>query len=810
MLQFFRKYQRYFFIVVTVIIVLSFSFFGTYSTIETVSHTDKTAFVAVDGKDVRISDLESMAVFLQSDTAMKKAFAGQWGPNFLNDGVITNDFLKTGLAAELVAQYGDSLAIDLESRLKREKTASFYVHPSARFLTADSVWSYFAPEIKKNLDSLRQSTNPVAPAAFQARTQLYLAEQQFPAPILGQVLRYQEQQYNWLTPDPNLQRTDLALFGYHTFEDWFGPRFIRLVSEFIINSAKIAQAQGYKVSTEEALADLIAQAETSLRELGSRANLASMTPRQYMNEQLRRMGMDESRAARIWQQVLLFRRLFDGVGNAIFVDPLTFDLYTGYALETVEGNMYQLPESLRLPDFRALQKFEAYLAAVSAKGTKKQALDLPAQFLTVEEMQKAHPELVQKRYLLQVAEANKQTLQGLVPIKDMWAWETQDANWEALKKEFPELATKKAATVTERFKVLDALDATTRARVDEHARNALVDTHPQWLEKALDAAKPEAITLSIRMKGGTLPLQGIDNREAFISLLDAAPIKSESTSKAEIFEKLKNFTGDNRNYYRIEVIDRSPKWEVLTFEEASKDDTLNNDVLAAMGPFYEKVRSSDAEKYRKGDGWKPLADVQDLVAADYYKDLITAIEKEHQSSAGTTEKDSALGSQGAAAYRMLSYMRQVRDKLQKNPEDAKAFLAIAQPKAEMDKLAPAKVLTDQWKLTESPFTLRRSDDGASMGREIIFSLKPNEWSDVISRPTGELWFFQLKNIGPAQNSVMAGQAILKAQAELADEGQRILMTHVLTEIKNKNAITFNYLERDEAGANRRATEGGKN
>ncbi len=62
-----------------------------------------------------------MAVFLQSDAALKKAFGGQWGPNFLNDGVITNDFLKTGLAAELVAQYGDAVSSDLESRFKREK-----------------------------------------------------------------------------------------------------------------------------------------------------------------------------------------------------------------------------------------------------------------------------------------------------------------------------------------------------------------------------------------------------------------------------------------------------------------------------------------------------------------------------------------------------------------------------------------------------------------------------------------------------------------------------------------------------------------
>lgn len=801
MLQFFRKYQRYFFIVVITIIVLSFSFFGTYSTIETVSHTDKTAFVAVDGKDVRISELEAMAQFLSSDATMKKKAGTIWGVNFLNDGVIVNDFLRTGLAAELVAQYSDNLTADLEPRLKREKSATFYVHPAARFITADSVWGYFAPDVKKNLDNLRHSNGAVSPEAFQARAGLYLAEQQFPGSVLAQILHYQEQQYNWLTPDPNLQRLDLSLFGYHTFEDWFGPRFVRLVSEFIINASKIAQAQGYQVSTQEALADLIYQAELNYKELSSQVNLGSATPRQYMNEQLRRMGLDEARAGKIWQQVLLFRRLFEGVGNAIFVDPLTFEQYTGYALETAEGNLYQLPETLRLPDFRALQKFEAYLAAVGDKSSRKSQLDLPSRFLSLQEVQKNYPELVQKRYLLDVAEVSKKSLQGNVVVKEMWNWQMADANWEKLKKEFPELAAKKASTAAERFQVLDALDPTTRGRVDEFARSAIVDAHPEWLDKALAGAESRILSIGIRTQGGPLPFLGVEDRKPLISLLDAAPLKGSDAANPNHDGKLQRFSADGRNYYRIDVIERSPNWEIFTFAEANKDDTLNKVLLAMMGPFYEKIRATEPEKYRTSDqSWKPLAEVQDLVAADYFKDVLTAIEKEYRDHLGTGEQSVSLGTNGAAAYRLLSYVRQARSEIQKNPSAAETWIASAKQKTEEDRLAPAPALADQWKLVESPFTLRRSDDGASMGREIIFALKPNQWTEVAGRPNGELWFFQLKALGPAQNSVVAGQEIIKAQSELADEGQRILMHHVLGEIKQKNAITFGYLSRDESDA----------
>jgi hypothetical protein len=52
MLEFFRKYQRYFFILITIVIVISFSFFGTYSTLSNGSFREQIAFTTVDGTDI--------------------------------------------------------------------------------------------------------------------------------------------------------------------------------------------------------------------------------------------------------------------------------------------------------------------------------------------------------------------------------------------------------------------------------------------------------------------------------------------------------------------------------------------------------------------------------------------------------------------------------------------------------------------------------------------------------------------------------------------------------------------------------------
>lgn len=803
MLHFFRTYQRYFFIVVTTIIVLSFSFFGTYQAIDTTPTVDRVAFIAVDGSEVRASEVEMLSHFLATESALKTTPGGPWAGNFLNDGVLTNDILVTGLGEELIAHYGDLLQSDLEPRLKREKNASFYVHPAAKFVSAESVWQYFAPDVKGGLDELRVVTVPQSVEGFRARARLFLAEQQFPSSLLTQVLRYQEQQYPWLTADPNLPRLDLSLFGYHTIEDWFGPRFLKLASQFIINASKIAEQKGYRVTTEEALADLISHSEISYQNLSNKANLGITSPRQYMNEQLRRLGLDEVTAAKLWKQVLLFRRLFESVGNAIFVDPLLFQQYTSFALETADGELYQLSPSMHLKDFRALQKFEAYLLAVTDKGANQSPLAVPDQFRTVAQVQQKDPDLVQKRYLVEMTQASKKALQARVVVREMWNWETKDSNWELLKKEFPELGVKKAANVNERFAALESLDATTRSRVDEFARSAIVDAHSEWLEEALSGNKPETLVIGIRMKGGSLPIQGVEDRQALAALLDAVPLTQTveiSGGAKAAQDKLQNFTADNRNFYRITVRDRDPDWTIMSFAEASSDETLNKKVLSLLEPFYTKIRASDPEKYRKADqSWKSIEEVQDAVAADYFKDLLTAIEKEYRGTLPGTKDTEALGSRGAAAYRFLWYVRQAREQIMKDASKASVWVATEAQMTEDNKLPPISALANQWKLLDSSFTLRRSDDGASAGREVIFDLKPDQWSNVGARPSGDLWFFQMKSIGPAENSVIVGQAMRRAHEELGGDGERMLMYQVMDLIKQKNAISFLYLERQPEG-----------
>lgn len=809
-LEFFRKYQRFFFLIITIVIVISFSFFGTYSTLSAPTHKEQIAFTAVDGSAITRGELEEMSLFLGTDMQDKLLFGGLWGPNFFNDGVIKKDFLATGMGTMLAMQYSKELRSDFsDARLEKEKRFVPYSHPQAKFVGVNTIWTQLAPEIITSLENLRNQDDALSPEAFQDRVKLFLAEQQFPPSALRQILHYQQQQYQWLTPDPNLDRVDLAIFGYNTTEDWFGSRFVHLISEFVINAAIIAEQRGYTVSKEEALASLISNAQTSFEQVKSSPYVGVASGEEYFQEQLRRMGMDQTKAVKLWRQVLLFRRLFHDFGNSVIVPPLVFQKFSEYSLENASGDLYRLPPELRLANFRSLQKLETYLSAVANRPNEsKKLLELPTTFYSVAEVEKNAPELVQKRYLLNVAQVDKRSLQTKVGLKETWKWETETANWELLKKTFPELAISKATTPEERFAALDKIDDTTRAKIDAFARAAIVDSHPEWLDEALNEAGKQRISVGLRTKGGTLPFVGVENKAALEKLLDAAPVvgtlePSKSTPEAEEAQKkLNKFTANQRNYYRIVVIDRAPKAEILTFAEANRDGTLDKLVDQRLEAYYKETREKNPAAYQKADkSWKPLADVADSVGEEYFAKILRAIQqemKEMNSKSPTGKENELVTNDQIASKRFVAYMRKAKAAIQDNPSAATEW--YREPKEEEiigEFLPPAPALTEQWKLEKTPYKLtRNAKEHPFTDKGQIFQLTVKEWSPLSLPVNGDISFFQLEEKGAESKERAVAERTYAEQQLLSADAQRILLKQILGVISTKGAISFEYMLRN--------------
>lgn len=784
MLEFFRKYQRIFFLFITVVIVISFSFFGTYNALPPDNIQNDPAFRAIDGSVVTKQELNEMVLFLSTDGNDKLLYGGMWGPNFLNDGAIGKLLLQTEIAQMLASQFSQQLAPDLNKKLANEKRYSLYRHPDASFISVQTAWNYFAPTMNTDYNTLKQADSPLTPEAFAARTRLYLSEKNFSPAMLRQVLSYQEKQLSGITPDEYLARADLSLFNYHTLEDWFGPRFITLAAEFIIDSAKIAEQKGYRVSKNEALASLIENSNKSFKQNLHSPHLGVANSREYFKEQLRRMGMDENKAVKIWRTVLLASRLFEEAGNSVFVSPELFSNFVAYAKEPVSGDLYQLPKELKLSDYVALQKFEIYLDAVTGRSEKdKSSLELPEKYLSADEVAKKFPELVQKRYVLDVAEVDKNDVQTKIGIKDTWNRETENEHWKLLVKKFPSMGFKETSDMQERYAILDKLNDKSRAKVDDFTRSRILSQRPELISQALESATSTSGPVSLSLKGPAgNTFKGVDDVSILIALLDKAPVgDSQATpEQEEANRKLASFTGDQQHFYRIQVIEREPDAVILTFAEANRLGILDKILDRTLAQHYLDIGEAQGNDFKKPDGSrKELSDVKNKVADSYFAKVLEAIQKEENDSKKLTGDT-------AASKRLLPHVKAIQSRLKSDPEKGMAHVKATDS-------TDAGTLDRQWHLEKKSFSIERGNNTEQIGTVEALELPVNAWSRVIDTPSGAIFFYRKLESAPAAHD-LALEKSRQEQQLLSGEAKRLVAARLIDEFKNKQAISLNFMD----------------
>ena len=141
MLGFFQKYQRVFFIFVTVMVVASFAFFGVFDTLSNNDRTveDRQIGETVDGSPMMLLEVQRLSRFIATDAEDDSPYFNGTA-NLCNDGVIRNDLLRTGISDLLVSDYFTVMKGDLKQRLDRAKRYRVYENPEAPFISARAVW----------------------------------------------------------------------------------------------------------------------------------------------------------------------------------------------------------------------------------------------------------------------------------------------------------------------------------------------------------------------------------------------------------------------------------------------------------------------------------------------------------------------------------------------------------------------------------------------------------------------------------------------------------------------------------------------
>ena len=728
MLEFLRKYQRYFFILITIMVIASFSFFGTFNTFtEEEVKEDRILGRAIDGSPLKLSQVQQLSRFLSSD---RQDFLMRPNevPNFCNDGVIRYDLLQTGLADLLVSSYFDVLKGELDPRWEKMKKFRPYVHPVFPNLSAKAVWQHYRPMLVRELQTI-QSQEELTPQMFSHWSRLYLQQSSCPPEFLRRVLLYSYRQIPGVNEDPHLHYDDLSLFGFHSLSDWFGRDFIDLVSEFILNGAKVAEQRGYKVSLEEAKGDLLRNFQASIEAL----NKMGKKPDLSFQQHLRMLGFDEKSATEAWRSVLLFRRYFHGVGDATFVDRLPYRDFASYAREKVVVQMVRLPAVLRLKSFEDFIDLQVYLKAVSKQ---TDPLAIPTTYLSLDEVEKKFPELVQSTYLAKVAKVSKGEVGLRASVKDLWEWQIDEKNWEALKKKFTFLP--HVMTREDRFQALEKLIEANRSELDRYTRLQCVEGHPEWVDQSLSSARMEEKALSLSTDW--VSLNHIENPSRFIGLIEKTVLGDEAAKTL-----LSQYSDDGETFYRLESVEKISDRHLLTLKEAKSSGAI----------------SRAAERLFEGESKKSPSLSREEVAKKVFGDVCKALGGE------------ALASSHYPAHRLESYAKEALSVLQKNPEDTKWL-----------QVEGRDPITEQFKFEKETAEIQRTEEEEWMNRAFI--MIPKQWSSIHVDPDGDIAFYYVEVKKPHPEPIF--EQLTLGKETLAADAQRYLAEKLLDSAKKKQAI----------------------
>jgi GcvH upstream region-like protein len=683
-------------------------------------------------------------------------------PNLLHGDFLIEYFFKTGGAQALAEAYFPLIKEEIAEKLAKIRTYQPYVHPHASFIAAKEVWKTFAPQVQKDVSQLQEKHRTVSVEAISCMTELFLASQSIPHEFIKKMLSFQIQQHgNFLKPDPSFEGRNFALFGFETPSDWFGDRFIQLMSQSVINIASFAKSKGYKVSLEEARLDLINTATTSLKSAFS-SKISDQDILNYISQELYMLGIEEKRAYKAWQNVLLCKRLLDEVGDAVFIDPVLSHELSSFANQAVNVEQFSLPQELQLRNFSELMKLQAYLEAVYPKSVN--SLDLPQTAASVVDVEKRCPELVEKKIYVSVKEVDLADLALHISLRETWDWERDEKNWSRLQKEFPQLATVVATTDDERYSALEHLDVNVRFEVDQLARTSIVKADPEAIKEALSAADEHKQWLSFRSNGkGTLTLKGISKAQELLSQLEGS-------------ETLAEYTQDGTHFYNFAVVEKQHQKRILAFAEAKNDALFAKVVDNKLERAYSEVREKSPSSFQKKDGsWKPFTEVKDQVGALLYASLLRSLEKE------AVDKETKYDFQFYAAHRFVPYLKKARAALEKNPDDPQWL------KEDVADLG--------WGLKKQTLCVAHNDTAALDNKE-IFSLPVGSFSSVMVNPSGQSSFYHVISLQGASKAT--SKSVELPHAILAHEARREAVTGYIKMLKEKETLFAPQSSQDEA------------
>lgn len=750
MFAFFRTHQKLFYVIITVIIIITFSFFGTQKAMDGSSKIrikDKVVSTTIDGKNIKKSEIDSISYFLVREEEIASKLN-------IHSSVFLKDFLESKLADTLAKKYFKNISFDSQKRLDKAHKFVPYVHPQVSMISAENIWRYLAPEIAPSLEAL-QKKSEYDLEAFNLFMKLYLNQRNFSSDRLRKILLDQQSQCHWLKPDRSIMNDDMNLFGFNSIVDWFGQDFVDLLSQVIINVASVAETRGYKVSSSEALADLMKQSKEVLSKHHARGASSSGD---YFREHLSIFGLRESSMVDIWRKVLLFRKYMNDVGESVFLDNLSQGTLLSFNKEKALVELYHLPSELNVKDFESFMKLQVYLESISGKN---EAVVLPSTFLSASEVEKKHPELVQKKFDVKLKHINLNEIGVVIGEKKLWTWQTEDKNYALLKDEFVQL--KNISDEKEkRFSNLEKLDPKVRAEVDRFSRKTMLLSDTKNILEELSKAKEEKKLIGIKLKSLKPILKGIDDKNLFAALEKEQIFASDEEVKEG--SVLFCYSDNKEDFYRITLLSKSEEKSIVSFTEALNEEIVDALLDAKLHAKYSNLSAKELDQVKDKDGnKKPFCEVKNELGAIVFHDLLEKIDSKCKKN--KIKRDTLDSYASAFSYFNLL---EAKEKMQKSSFDG--------------------TLCGPWKIEKEEIGVTRQSDDEWLKEELFVKESAPSLSDLHIASDGTVSFF--KFISKQVDEKATLEEIAQSKKMLSNEAKQSALEDLLSELDNKLLIKF--------------------
>ena len=367
-------------------------------------------------------------------------------------------------------------------------------------------------------------------------------------------------------------------------------------------------------------------------------------------------------------------------------------------------------------------------------------------------MEKKTPELIGVDYQAKVFAVDKREVALKASLKEVWAFEVEEATWAKLKEEFTALKGSFAKNREDRFAYLEKIDANERARIDSYARLMLVDQHSEWVKEALDCAKGEEKKLCL--SAGKIELPYIDDPIKLGTLFSSIPEAPETT-----LTQLQQFASKTA-FFRFENIEKLSDAKIKTFAEAMNDRSLTKMVDKTLATEFAKLQLTQSKDQAAKEF--SLAVKEEIADA-----LLVNIKKQIEKATDDLEGSVWARRMGALSAKALI-------DLQKDPNDP-SWLGSPEESP----------LFAQFRMKRSEKQISRTVKEDWMSKE-SFVLDPNQWSSVHVAGDGGVVFMYVKNrqanVEPIVEQLVAGRQILSSDV------QRVLAEKILTVMQKKQAI----------------------